>query len=174
MKEMIQASDYAGLIMDSLPRGILLNTQADKFNSMVIGWGHMGVIWGQPTFTVYVRQSRFTREQLDRTQAFTISAPLEGALSREAFQILGSQSGRDLDKEKAAHLTLSEPVQNGVPGIKEYPLTLECRVLYRQDEELKFMTEEVRRKYYSYPGGAEDFHTMYIGEIVSAYIIREA
>ena len=37
MKEMIQASDYAGLIMDSLPRGILLNTQADKFNSMVIG-----------------------------------------------------------------------------------------------------------------------------------------
>ena len=36
------------------------------------------------------------------------------------------------------------------------------------------LTEEVRRKYYSYPGGAEDFHTMYIGEIVSAYIIREA
>ena len=76
MKEMIQASDYAGLIMDSLPRGILLNTQADKFNSMVIGWGHMGVIWGLPTFSVYVRQSRFTREQLDeylKTEPYVVN-----------------------------------------------------------------------------------------------------
>ena len=76
MKESIDVFDYAGKITKTLPEGILLNTRGEKFNSMVIGWGHLGVIWGLPTFTVYVRQSRYTREQLDKTGEFTVSVPL--------------------------------------------------------------------------------------------------
>ena len=72
MKQKINVFDYAELITKSLPAGILLNTQDEKFNSMVIGWGHLGVIWGLPTFTAYVRQSRYTRPQLDKTGEFTI------------------------------------------------------------------------------------------------------
>ena len=55
MKEKINVFDYAERITKALPEGILLNTKHEKFNSMVIGWGHLGVIWGLPTFTVYVR-----------------------------------------------------------------------------------------------------------------------
>ena len=40
MKEKINITNYANLITEALPKGILLNTNGDKFNSMVIGWGH--------------------------------------------------------------------------------------------------------------------------------------
>ena len=38
MKEKIELRDWAGHITAMLPRGILLNTNGEKFNSMVIGW----------------------------------------------------------------------------------------------------------------------------------------
>ena len=173
MKEAINVFDYAERITKALPQGILLNTNADKFNSMVIGWGHLGVIWGLPTFTVYVRQSRYTKPALDRTKEFTVSVPLDGSLSKEVFRICGTQSGRDVDKEKAAHLTLVEAETILTPGIKEVPLTLECKVLYRQDQVLADIPDEARQRYYSRGTDSEDFHTAYIGQIVSAYIIRE-
>ena len=58
MKEKVNVTDYANLITKALPKGILLNTNAEKFNSMVIGWGHLGTLWGKPTFHVYVRQGK--------------------------------------------------------------------------------------------------------------------
>ncbi len=59
MKEKINITDYANVITKALPKGIFLNTLADdKFNSMVIGWGHLGILWGRPTFPVYVRQGK--------------------------------------------------------------------------------------------------------------------
>ena len=172
MKEKIYAFDYAEQLSKALPRGILLNTQGDKFNSMVIGWGHLGVIWGLPTYTVYVRQSRYTKSVIDKTGEFTISAPVTGSLDREVFRICGSQSGRDVDKEKAAHLTLVKPEEIHTPGIREYPLTLECRVLYKQDQAVDAIPEEIRKRFYN-GADAEDFHTAYIAEIVSAYIIKD-
>ena len=106
MKEKINAFDYAEQLNKALLQGILLNTNGDKFNTMVIGWGHLGTLWNLPTYTVYVRQSRYTKLQLDKTGEFTISAPVSGRLDREVFSICGTRSGRDIDKEKAANLTL--------------------------------------------------------------------
>lgn len=173
MREKVNAFDYAEQITKMLPQGILLNTNGEKFNSMVIGWGHLGVIWGLPTFTVYVRQSRYTKPQLDRTREFSISIPVDGKLDSEVFQICGTQSGRDLCKEKAARLTLVDAEKIGTPGIKEVPLTLECRVLYQQDQALVDIPESVRQPFYSHGNDEGDYHTAYIGEIVSAYIIKE-
>jgi flavin reductase (DIM6/NTAB) family NADH-FMN oxidoreductase RutF len=173
MREAIRAFDYAERILKALPEGILLNTMDEKFNSMVIGWGQMGILWGQPTFTVYVRQSRYTKPALDRTREFTVSVPLEGELSREVFRICGRQSGRETDKAKAAGLTLAGAEKINTPGIKEAPLTLECRVLYQQDQVLEYLPEELRERMYGREGNAGDFHTTYVGQIVSAYIIRE-
>ena len=63
MKEKVNITDYANVITKALPKGILLNTFVDdRFNSMVIGWGHLGTLWNKPTFHVYVRQGRFTKE----------------------------------------------------------------------------------------------------------------
>lgn len=171
----------AGVIMDfqalaaraaaSLNPGILLNTNGEKFNSMVIGWGHAGILWNLDTFVVYVRQSRYTKTQLDATGAFTISAPLEGRrLSAEVMNACGSQSGRDIDK--AGLFTLVPGRKIDVPAIREYPLTLECKVLYRQDQALDAIPEELRARFYSRGSNAGDFHTAYIGQIMDAYIIE--
>ena len=160
--------DICNIITDALPNGVLLNTQHAKFNSMVIGWGHAGIIWSVPTFVVYVRQSRYTKPALDASGAFTISAPLKGQrLEKRVFQVCGSQSGRDVDK--ASLFSLLPGRQIAVLAIKEYPLTLECKVLYSQDQTLERIPEEVQSRFYTDIG---DFHTAYIGQIVDAYVVE--
>lgn len=177
MKEKIKISEYAQKITEALPRGILLNTNGEKFNSMIIDWGALGTVWGKPAFTVYVREHRYTKAQLDRTGEFTVSVPLDKPVPSIA-RICGSQSGRNIDKVQAAHLTLEDPEANHTPGIREYPLTLECRILYAQKQDLSLLPEHIVKTMYpqdvdgSNPMANRDPHTMYIGEIVDAYIIR--
>ena len=177
MKEKINVSDYAQHIQEALPRGILLNTMGDKFNAMVIGWGHLGVIWGRRTFVVYVREGRYTKPQLDKTGEFTVSIPLEGP-DGVINRVCGSLSGRDVDKVKEAGLTLAEPSVIRTPGILEYPITLECRVLYSQELDPAAIPEDIRQRSYpqdvdgSFPMANRDVHTVYVGEIVDAYILR--
>jgi flavin reductase (DIM6/NTAB) family NADH-FMN oxidoreductase RutF len=93
---------------------------------MVIGWGSFGTVWGRPAFTVYVREHRYTKLQLDETGEFSISIPMDKPIAA-ITKVCGTQSGREIDKETAAHLTLEEPEVIHVPGIKEYALTLECK-----------------------------------------------
>ncbi len=62
--------------------------------------------------------------------------------------------------------------------MKQYPLTIECKVLYVQDQDLSKIPEDIRENTYpqdvegTYPMANRDFHTMYVGEIVDAYIIK--
>lgn len=170
-KEKINVFDYAKEITSVLKPGILLNSNGDKFNSMVIGWGHLGIIWGMETFTVYVRQSRYTKAQLDKTKEFTLSVPLDNNFDKEIIRICGNLSGNDINK--ADYVTLVDPKTNHTPGIKEYPLTLECEIIYQQDQVLEKMPETVLERYYGKEDDIGNFHTLYIGKIVDAYIIRE-
>ena len=117
MKRKIEVSDYAQHIYEALTPGILLNTQNEKFNSMVIGWGHLGRVFRLPSFTVFVRENRYTRRQIDQTKEFTISIPL-GKPDPMINEICGMKSGHDLDKVAAASLTLEEPDQINTPGIR--------------------------------------------------------
>ncbi|MGI6106561.1 MAG: flavin reductase family protein [Lachnospiraceae bacterium] len=176
MKRKIDLNEYGTQILKAIPQGVLLNTKVgQKFDSMVIGWGGIGTNWGLPVFTVYVREGRFTRQQLDANPEFTVSVPLDG-VNAEIARVCGRKSGRNTDKVSEAGLTLEEPEVNHVPGIREYPLTLECRVLYRQAQELDRYPEKAL-KFYPQDVGSEncgankDVHVMYIGEIVDAYII---
>ena len=171
MKKKIDVKEYAGLLDEAIGKGILLNTQDQKFNSMVIGWGHLGTLWSLPTFVVYVRQSRYTKGQLDKTGEFTVSVPLDGTIP-SIHTICGTKSGFDIDKEKEAGLTLVDAEIIQTPGIKEYPLTIECQVLYSQDQVVDNIPDEIRERCYPEDvQGKADFHTMYVGQIVDAYII---
>ncbi len=178
-RERINVSDYAQAILEALPRGILLNTQAEKFNSMVIGWGHLGVIWSVPTFAVYVREGRYTKGALDRAGEFTVSVPL-GQADPEITRVCGSLSGRSVDKAAQARLTLVPGRLVKTPAVLEYPLTLECRVLYAQRQEPANLPEGIRTVMYpqdvdgAHPMANRDAHTAYIGQIVDAYILRAA
>ena len=177
MKETIKINDWANHIVSAIPKGVLLNTDGEKFNAMVIGWGHIGTLWSLPTFHVYVRQGRYTKGQLDKTGEFTLSIPIEGIVPAIA-KVCGSQSGHNIDKVKEAGLTLEEPEKNHTPGVREYPLTIECKVLYAQDQDLSRIPKEICERMYpqdvpgTNPMANRDCHTMYVGQILDAYIIR--
>jgi len=171
----IDPADYAETIIRAIPKGVLLTTKAAKVNSMVIGWGTFGVEWGRPMFVVYVREGRYTREQLDENPEFTVNVPLEGRLDPRVFKVCGSQSGRDVDKVVEAGLTQVEGGAVSVPGVLEAPLTLECKVVFRQRQELDLIAEQFRGSYpqdvpSTEPMANKDPHVAFYGEIVGAYI----
>lgn len=178
MKEKIDVFDYAADVMKALKTGVLLTTKtADKVNSMTISWGTLGIEWRKPIFTVFVREHRFTKTMLDESGAFTISVPM-GTFDRKILSVCGTQSGRDTDKIAQLGLTLEEPEIISAPGIRELPLTLECKVIYKQPQDPAAITPEDRASCYpqeipgSFHGANRDYHTAYYGEIVSAYLIR--
>ena len=177
-KRKINVNGHANEILEALPKGILLTTKAeDRTNSMVIGWATLGVNWNTPVIAVYVREGRFTREQLDKNPEFTVNIPV-GDYDKKLIGLFGSKSGYDMDKHKEAGVTLVDSDNISVPGIKEFPLTLECKVMYRQKQELPLLSDIINAELYpqdvdsSYHGANKDAHVTYYGEIVDAYIIE--
>ena len=82
MKREVNVWDYAGKILEVMDKGILMTTAAGgEQNTMVIGWGHLGIIWGKPTFCAFVRESRHTKKLVDQNREFTINVPL-GAIDK--------------------------------------------------------------------------------------------
>ena len=179
MKKTINAFDYAGDICKAMKKGILLTTKAgDKVNTMTIGWGMLGIEWGKPIFIAFVRESRFTKQMLEENGEFTVNIPY-GEMDTKILGFCGTKSGRDMDKIAELNLTLEEPLSISVPGIRELPLTLECRVLYKQQQDLNAIPQEILDAYYPveddtmHPGYDRDYHIAYTAQIVDAYIIEE-
>ena len=173
MKREVNIWDYAGKILEVMDKGILMTTAAgDEKNTMIIGWGHLGIIWGKPTFCAYVRESRHTKKLVDQNREFTVNIPL-GAIDKNIVAVCGSKSGRDMDKFEALGLETEPGMTVSVPGIRQLPLTLECKVLYQQDQDAAAIDEAALNRYYTKgTRNGEDFHTLYIGEITAAYIIE--
>ena len=174
MKQEINVFDYAGRIGQALPRGVLLTTAAQgKVNTMTIGWGTVGIEWGKPIFTAFVRESRYTREMLEKNGEFTINVPMD-AVDSGILTYCGRNSGRDGDKIAHLGLHLEEPRVISVPGIRELPLTLECRVLARQKQDPTVLPQEIQDRYYPADDqGKQDFHYAFYAEIVAAYLITD-
>ena len=174
MKRKINVWEYAPQILEAVGKGVLVTTKADGVvDTMTIGWGTLGIEWGKPIFTVFVRESRYTKVLLDKNPEFTINVPL-GDCDKNIISVCGTKSGRDMDKIRELDLHLEEPETISVPGIRELPITLECKVIYRQDQDPAAVNEENTARYYprneQFPQG--DYHTAYYGQILAAYIIE--
>ena len=141
---------------------------------MTIGWGTLGIEWKTPIFTAFVRESRLTREYLDKNPEFTVNIPVVGDV-KEILGVCGTRSGRYMDKIAQLGLHLEEPEHISVPGIRELPLTLECKVIYRQDQDLAAITPENIRRFYPPvpPQEQGDHHIAYYGQILGAYLIED-
>lgn len=173
MKKEINIWDYAEDILKGVQNGVLLTTQSDgKVNTMTISWGTLGIEWGKPIFTTFVRDSRYTKLALDKNGEFTVNIPY-GDFDKSILSFCGSKSGRDVDKINELNLTLEDGEIIHVPAIKELPLTLECRVIYKQTQDLSKVSEEARKMFYpNDEHGRPDIHTAYYGEILRAYIVQ--
>lgn len=173
MKKTVNVWDYAGHIMKDIGKGILLTTCAEEqVNTMIIGWGQLGVVWSKPVFQVLVRESRHTKALLDQNGEFTVNVPL-GQIDKNIVAVCGTKSGRDLDKIKELGLTLEPGQTVSVPGIRELPLTLECKVIYKQAQDPAAIDKGCLERFYAKGTQNEgDYHTIYYGEITAAYIIE--
>lgn len=168
MKRKINVWEYAPQILEALGKGVLLTTEEnDKVNTMTIGWGTLGIQWGKPICTVFVRESRYTKELLDKTGVFTVNVPAGGDC-KEILKVCGTRSGRELDKVQILDLHLEAGETVNVPAIKELPITLECKVIYQQDQDPAAINEENTKAFYS----NGDYHTAYYGQITAAYIVE--
>ena len=134
----------------------------NSFNTMTISWGGLGTIWNKPVATVYVRESRYTHDFMDSNEYFTISFYPEQY--KKELGVLGSKSGRDMDKMKGSGLTPTTAGQSMT--FKEAELTLVCKKLFRQRLESENIPSDIVNSFY----GDNDLHDMYIGEVVD--IIR--
>ena len=179
MKQQVNAFDYAGHICTSMKKGILLTTKTgEKVNTMTIGWGTIGIEWSRPMFVTYVRVGRHTRQMLDESGEFTVNIPY-GDVDSKILAVCGTKSGRDTDKIGELGLELVDSDVVSVPGIRQLPLTLECKVRCSSVQNIPMLPEDIQKRYYpqgvdsSNPGSNEDFHVAYYGEIVNAYLITD-
>ena len=169
-KRHLTVGECAAMMATIWKPGLLLTSRAgEEVNSMAIGWGSIGRIWERPVFVAYVRSSRHTSSLIDVGGEFTVNAPT-GEVAMDALILCGTRSGRDMDKVAAAGLTLVEPEVVSVPAIKEFPLTLECRVLYREEQECSRLDGQIISDFYTEETAD---HIAYYGEIVASYLIED-
>ena len=142
----------------------MLITAGDKedCNTMTASWGGLGVIWGAPSATCYIRPQRYTKEFVDREEYFTLA--FFGEEYRDALALCGSKSGREVDKVKECGFTV-KAARCGAPYFEEAELVLVCRKRFVQPMDPARLPEDVKERWYP----QKDYHTLYIGEIVEAY-----
>lgn len=174
MKRYIDPFEFAPQILKAHKKGVLLTACKDgKANTMTIGWAHLGIEWNTPTFIAYVRGCRHTKPMLDESGEFTVNIPLDDS-AKDILRFCGTKSGRDTDKFAELGLTAIPGETVNAPAIKELPLTLECKVIYRQQQEPACVLDEHIYTHYKNPCDdiEQDYHTAYYGQILNAYIIE--
>lgn len=134
----------------------------DDYNTMTIGWGSMGTIWGppgkgKPILTVFVSPVRYTHSYLEKNEYFTVSFFPEKY--RRDLLTLGSRSGRDGDKVALTALT-PLALEHGV-DFAQAELSFVCKKLYTQQLDLEQVPQDVADWIYT----RIPPHSMFIGEI---------
>ena len=135
---------------------------AECCNTMTASWGGVGVLWGKPVATAYIRPQRYTKQFVDEQDYFTLSFLPES--QRENLTYCGRVSGRDKDKIARCGFTV-RTAECGAPYFAEAETVLVCRKLYRQRINPADMIDGAVERWYP----EKDYHDMYIAEIVEAY-----
>lgn len=147
--------------------GLCTAGNAAEYNTMTIGWGTMGTIWGPPNkgkqiITVFLRESRRTSDILLKDDNFTVCFFPEE--KRRDLGILGSKSGRDVP-DKIELTSLTPKLLNNAVGFEEAELTFVCKKIYThlmaKDELPEFVRDTL------YKNG--DLHYIFMGEIVDVF-----
>lgn len=150
-------------VMNVIPKGAFLVSGDEEINVMTIGWGMVGVMWFKPVFVLPVRQSRYTKNLIDKTGYFTISVPY-GDNMKSAIAFCGSKSGRDVDKFQGASIKPKKAKEINSYVVDECDMYYECKVLYKTTLEKDNLLQEEAAHYIN-----NDMHTLYYAEIITSY-----
>ena len=148
----------------------------ERFNSCTVSWGSMGTLWTRlgksgSVITVYLHPARYTREFVAASDTFTVS--FFPVTCKKALAIIGSKSGRDVDKVTAAGLT-PVPMGNSVT-YEEASMTFLCRKVYQHQFAKEDIAPDVQEYYKANPNvypvdenGEWQPHWVFVGEIIEA------
>lgn len=144
---------------------VTAGTQSE-FNTMTASWGGIGWLWNKPVAFIFIRPERFTHDFIEKNGRLTLS--FFGEDYRQALQICGSKSGRDIDKVKETGLTPST-LPSGAVTFAEARMTLDCRKLFKSPMTADDFFDKtlLQRWYNDKPGGG--LHDIYIVEIEELY-----
>ncbi|HID08385.1 MAG TPA: flavin reductase family protein [Armatimonadetes bacterium] len=155
-------------IMSSVGLLLVSNAPDGKPNVMAIGWGTVGQIWGKPIFIVMVRPSRYTHGCIEASNEFTVNVPPQAM--KDVVNYCGTVSGRERDKFAEADITPAPGKRVSVPIISECIVHYECRVVHKNEIIPAALSDDIIST--AYPQG--DCHTVYFGEIITAYADEDA
>lgn len=157
-------------VFDLINSGLLLTAgdfKSGSYNTMTIGWGSLGIMWGKPFIQVVVRPTRYTYGFMEKYGSFTVCA-LSLEKYRKELNFMGSRSGRDIDKIKETGLTVIPSHVIDAPAFDESELVIECKKIYSDDfKPEKFMADYIAKCYNN------DYHRSYFGEVVSIEGIKK-
>lgn len=131
-------------------------------NVMVASWGLVGVMWGKRVFVAPVRESRYTKECIDRSSSFAVCIPRPFDML-DAIKFCGSKSGREYDKWAECGLEKRKAKSIDATLVEGCDKYLECKVICK----IPMDGADISAVEKWYPYG--DLHTLYFGEIVEEY-----
>ena len=156
--------------LDILSKSAFLTTKyGDKINTMVIGWGTIGTMWGLPVFIAMVRKSRFSYELLQKAHEFTVTLPY-GELPPSALTVCGEASGRTMDKLAACGLSVCPGQKMNTPVLDLPGMHFECKTVYERPMGEENLNKALNELWYT--KNPDNYHVFFIGEIVDSYIIE--
>ena len=141
----------------------------DNYNSMMIGWGSLGVAWKKPIFTVYVKPETYTHEFMEKNDLFTVSF-IKGNIYNE-FILYGSLSGRDFNKEKLSGSHIKFLDDGGITFEEAVEVFVCKKIAYfnlKEDEVDKSIIDLYNNNLAVYSSTKP--HSVYIGEIIGHYV----
>ena len=159
------------------PDVILLGEMRDAetiATAMTAAWG---MICDYDKLVVCLDKSHKSVDNLLARRAFTVSLANEANMA--AADLVGITSGHKTPHKLTATGWTALPCGVDAPMFDELPLTLECKVIYKQLQDGTALPKEINDRFYpqdvdsSNPSNNKDYHITYYGEIVNAYILEE-
>ena len=143
---------------DFWKKGLLLTAEAEGVtNTMTIGWGGIGVMWGKNVVFVVVRPERYTHGLMEKAERFSVCAFTDEY--KKELTLCGTVSGKDRNKFEECAFTLKRDCDT--PYIGEAKIALLCKKL----SATPFFPEQISSEVDKWYGSHGGYHTIYIGEI---------
>ena len=141
----------------------------NKYNSMTIQWGSLGVAFRRPVFTVYVKPDRYTYEFMEEAEYFTVSIINKELYNK--FAIYGTKSGKDINKEEVAG-THIKFLDNGGITFDEAEEVFVCKLFVKSYIKDIEDYPSIIELYKSKPNVYKTLrpHSIYMGEIIGHYV----
>lgn len=143
-------------------------TERENWNTMTVSWGSFGILWNKRIAICYVRPPRHTHIFTKKNELMSLSFFEQNETSKAMLSFCGSKSGRDYDKAAETGL-VPLMLDTGCIGFEQAQTILACKKLYTgQIQPDNFNAVSLIAQ--NYP--RRDFHTVYICEIIAAYVRR--